>query len=116
MINIGTEGNAIIGAFVGSFISLHMAAWGDLAPIVGMRSSAIDGMALATLFSFCPWSKNGLSCNRNRDQFDGPSDWFIYCIPVSWVKPAKPSGPSPFTLFSIPVLADNPMAGRVFPV
>ena len=70
MINIGIGGNAIIGACVGWFISLHMAVWGNLAPIVDMCSSAVDVVALAILFSCCSWSKNGSSCDRNRDPFD----------------------------------------------
>ena len=87
--DIGIGRNAIIGAFV------------------GMCSRAVDGIVLAALFFLPLVSKNGLSCNRT--QFDGPSAWFVYCILVSWVKPARPSRSSPLLHFLFCYLSGNPM-------
>ncbi|MCH2574428.1 ABC transporter permease [Candidatus Poribacteria bacterium] len=52
VINIGIEGNAITGAFIGWFVSLKLSSWGMLAPVVGLIASASVGMIVALIFSF----------------------------------------------------------------
>ncbi len=52
VINIGVEGNAIIGAFIGWFVSLQLSSWGILAPIAGLMASASASMLVALLFAF----------------------------------------------------------------
>ena len=52
VINIGIEGNAITGAFIGWFVSLKLSSWGMLAPVAGLIASASVGMIVALIFSF----------------------------------------------------------------
>ena len=52
VINIGIEGNAITGAFIGWFVSLKLSSWGMLAPVAGLIASASVGMIVAIIFSF----------------------------------------------------------------
>ena len=52
VINIGIEGNAITGAFIGWFVSLKLSSWGILAPVAGLIASASVGMIVALIFSF----------------------------------------------------------------
>ena len=52
VINIGIEGNAITGAFIGWFVSLQLSSWGMLAPVAGLIASASVGMIVALIFSF----------------------------------------------------------------
>ena len=114
VINIGIEGNAITGAFIGWFVSLKLSSWGMLAPVAGLIASASVGMIVALIFSF-------FALRLKTDQVvtgTGINLLAFGLVHLLYTQLVGETGEalksSIFNTIPVPILAQIPILGQIF--
>ncbi len=114
VINIGIEGNAITGAFIGWFVSLKLSSWGMLAPVAGLIASASVGMIVAIIFSFfvLRLKTDQVVTGTGINLFAFGLVHLLYTQLVGETGKALKS--SIFNTIPVPILAQIPILGQIF--